>query len=121
MLRPNLSKNDGCASETAFKTCVKSAPVEPSIQKSGIKGVSATCAIYNIDLLCFAVKPHAPEIGFRTCIAQRGYHSYIMFQRFDPSICYHTFMLVHFPLGYIHENYVHQFGGMDVHSTVCFP
>jgi ABC-type transporter Mla maintaining outer membrane lipid asymmetry ATPase subunit MlaF len=27
MLRPNLSKNDGCASETAFKTCVKSAPV----------------------------------------------------------------------------------------------
>ena len=80
MLRPNLSKNDGCASETAFQDMWSRAlAVEPSIQKSGIKGVSATCAIYNIDLLCFAVKPHAPEIGFRTCIAQRGYHSYVMF------------------------------------------
>jgi hypothetical protein len=27
ILRPGLAKNDGCASETAFKTCVKSAPV----------------------------------------------------------------------------------------------
>ena len=36
--------------------CVESAPAEPSVQEPGIKGVSAACAIHDIDLPCFAEK-----------------------------------------------------------------
>ena len=92
-----------------FQACLKTALVEPSVQETGIKGVSATCTIYDINLLCLAEKTLASEIGFCTCLTQRGYHSYIVFQRSDPSVRYHTLMLVHFPLGFIHENYVYQF------------
>jgi hypothetical protein len=46
---------------------------------------------------------------------------YIMLRRLDPSVCYKTLVLVHFQLGFIHENDVHQFGGTPVPSTVCFP
>jgi hypothetical protein len=69
ILRPGLAKNDGCASETAFQACVESALVEPSVQETGIvKGVSATCAIHDIDLPRFAEKPLTREIGFCTCV-----------------------------------------------------
>jgi hypothetical protein len=120
ILWPDLSKDDGCASETAFQASVKSAPAEPSVQEPGIKGVAATCAIHDINPPCLAEKTLTPEMGFCTRVTQRGYHNHIMLQRLDPSVCYETFVLVHFQLDFIHENDVHQFGGTHVHSTICF-
>ena len=70
----SLSKNGGCASETSIQAFVKSAPVEPRVQETGIKGVATPCAIHDIDLSCFAEKTFTPEIGFCTCIAQCRYH-----------------------------------------------
>jgi hypothetical protein len=56
ILRSNLSKNEGCTSKTTFQACVKRAPVEPSVQKPSIKGVSATRAVHDINQRCLAEK-----------------------------------------------------------------
>jgi hypothetical protein len=51
MLSPWLPKYDGCALETAFQARVQSAPAKPSVQEAGVKGVSATSAIHDINLV----------------------------------------------------------------------
>jgi hypothetical protein len=104
ILCSRLSNDDGCASETAFQTCTKSTLVEPSVQEPSIKGVSATGAIYDVNLLCFAEKTLTPEMGFGTRVTQSDYHSRIVIRRPHPSTCHSTFMLVHFQLDFIHED-----------------
>ena len=47
---------------------------EPSVQETGIKGVSTACTINDFTFLCFAEKTPTPEIGFCTCFAQRRYY-----------------------------------------------
>jgi hypothetical protein len=75
ILWPWLSKDDGCALETAFQAGVKSASVKPSIQEARVKGVSATSAIHDINLVRFAEETLTPEIGFCTHITQGDCHS----------------------------------------------
>jgi hypothetical protein len=75
MLWPSLSKDDGCALETAFQADVESAPAKPSVQEARVKGVSATSAIHDINLMRFAEETLTPEIGFRTYITQCDCHS----------------------------------------------
>jgi CheY-like chemotaxis protein len=69
-----LSKDYGCASETTFQASVKIAPAEPSVQESGIKGVAATGAICDINLMRFAEKTLPLEINFCTHVTQSDYH-----------------------------------------------
>jgi len=61
--------------ETVFQAGVKSAPAKPSVQEAGVKGVSATSAIHDINLVRFAEETLTPEIGFCTHITQCDYHS----------------------------------------------
>ena len=87
ILWPDLSKDDGCASETAFQASVEGAPAEPSVQEPGIKGVAATCAIHDINLPCLADKnadplkwdsaPASPNVAMATSRVDGGRRSEI--------------------------------------------
>jgi hypothetical protein len=70
-----LSKDEGGALETAFQAGVKSTSAKPSVQEPGVKGVAATGAIYDIDLVRFAEEMLSLEISFCTHATQGDYHS----------------------------------------------
>jgi hypothetical protein len=63
-----LSKDGGCASETMLQAGVESALAEPSIQEPGVKGVSTTGAVYDINLVRFAEEMLSLEISFCTYV-----------------------------------------------------
>jgi hypothetical protein len=54
---PDLSKDNGCASETAFQASVKSAPAEPSVQEPGIKGVAASFTSFGSLAMLTVMRP----------------------------------------------------------------
>ena len=63
-LGASLPKNES-ASETTVQACVESAPVDPGVQKPSIKGVSAACAIHDIDPPRLAKKTRNDDVESR--------------------------------------------------------
>jgi hypothetical protein len=70
-----LSKAHGRASKTALQASVKIVLPEPSVQEPGVKGVSTTGTIYDINLARFAEETLTLEISFCTRVTQCDYHS----------------------------------------------